>query len=114
MSYEYKAKEVGNRLQLLRKRQGLTQQEMADKLGVTIKHYGAVERGTTGFSIDCWCKVCSYYGISLDYFIFGDTVGKKSNVFLRRYGKRLERLTREEYNEFDKIMSLVLRGIETK
>lgn len=114
MGYEYIAKDVGKRLKEIRKKSGKTQQQMSDMLGMSIKHYGAVERGITGFSLENWGKVCESLGVSLDYLIFGNIQNDKSNNFMRKYGKRLEKLSREQYTEFDKIMDIVLRGFGSK
>ena len=38
---------LGQRLKLLRKDHNLTQENLAEKLGISVKHYSEVERGIT-------------------------------------------------------------------
>lgn len=49
-----------------------TQEEIAEKLGISVKHYSEVERGLTGLSIDNLIKLSTILGISIDYIIKGD------------------------------------------
>lgn len=114
MGYEYVAKDAGKRLKELRVRKKITQEKLAEVIDVSVKHYGALERGKVGCSLQKWSSICEFFGVSLDYIIFGDTLNSKATSFARKYSKRLEKLTLEEYNEFDKIMNIVLRGIENR
>ncbi len=60
-------KSIGERLKIQRKKQHLTQEQMAEKLDISIKHYSEAERGIIGFSLDNWIKVCEILDISMDY-----------------------------------------------
>lgn len=40
-----------------RKKQGCTQLELANKLGITERHYRALEAGTSKGSVDVWEKL---------------------------------------------------------
>ncbi len=63
--------EIGERIRCERKRNHLTQDKMAEKLSISVKHYGAVERGMTGLSIENLVKVSEIFGASLDYLVKG-------------------------------------------
>jgi len=63
--------EMGIRLKERRKMLKLTQEQMAEKLNVSIKHYGGVERGQAGFSIENLIEACNILGTDLDYLILG-------------------------------------------
>lgn len=65
--------EMGLRLKEHRKALHLTQEQMAEKLNVSIKHYGGVERGVAGLSIENLIEVSNILGIDLDYLIKGST-----------------------------------------
>lgn len=64
--------EMGLRLKEHRKALHLTQEQMAEKLNVSIKHYGGVERGIAGLSIENLIEVSNILGIDLDYLIKGN------------------------------------------
>ena len=65
--------EMGLRLKEHRKALHLTQEQMAEKLNVSIKHYGGVERGVAGLSIENLIEVSNILGVDLDYLIKGST-----------------------------------------
>lgn len=64
--------EMGLRLKKHRKALHLTQEQMAEKLNVSIKHYGGVERGVAGLSIENLIETSNILGIDLDYLIKGN------------------------------------------
>lgn len=64
--------EMGIRLKEKRKALHLTQEQMAEKLNVSIKHYGGVERGVAGLSIENLIEASNILGIDLDYLIKGN------------------------------------------
>ena len=68
---DYK-KEMGMRIRVRRKKLLLTQEEIAEQLGVSVKHFSEVERGLTGLSIENLIKLSDILGISLDYIIKGE------------------------------------------
>ncbi len=70
----YSKKSIGNRLKSQRKNLHITQEQMAEKLDISIKHYSEVERGIIGFSLDKWIQVSEILGISLDYLLLGITI----------------------------------------
>lgn len=66
--------EIGERLKNRRKELHLTQEQMAEKLDISIKHYSEAERGIIGFSMDNWIKTAAILGISLDYLLLGISI----------------------------------------
>lgn len=68
---DYRIK-MGIRLKNKRKMLKLTQEQMAEKLNVSIKHYGGVERGNAGLSIENLIEVCNILGTDLNYLILGE------------------------------------------
>ncbi|MFR2902090.1 helix-turn-helix domain-containing protein [Hungatella sp.] len=51
---------------------GLTQEELAEKIGRAYKYCQDIERGTCGMSIDTMLSIASCLNISLDYLIYGN------------------------------------------
>ena len=72
---DYKIK-MGMRLKQKRKMHKLTQEQMAEKLNVSVKHYGSVERGQAGLSIENLIEVCNILGTDLNYLILGEEAEK--------------------------------------
>ena len=63
--------EMGIRMKEQRKRLHLTQELMAEKLNISIKHYGSVERGLAGLSLENLVEVSNILGVGLDYLVKG-------------------------------------------
>lgn len=64
-------KSMGNRMKEERKKLNLTQEQMAEQLDISVKHYGGVERGNAGLSLENLVDVSTILGRSLDYIIKG-------------------------------------------
>lgn len=69
---DYKV-EMGKRLRECRLHSNLTQENMAEFLDISIKHYSEVERGITGLSVEKLIYLSNNFGVSLDYLLKGDT-----------------------------------------
>lgn len=67
-------KSMGERLKIQRKLHHLTQEQIAEKLDISIKHYSEAERGITGLSVENLIKVSELLGVSLDYLLKGITI----------------------------------------
>ena len=68
---------IGENLKLLRKRKGISQEEIANDLGLTRSSYSGYENGVAEPNIETLIKISEYYDISLDKFIKRD-LGKIS------------------------------------
>ena len=76
--HDYKV-EMGARLKEKRKALGLTQEQLAEKLNISVKHYGSVERGIAGLSIENLIEASNILGVNLDYLIKGES--QESDIF---------------------------------
>lgn len=61
-----------NNLKILRKRKGVSQQEVADFLGVARSAYGFYESGKRGLSAEMLSKLSDYYEVSIDTILGRD------------------------------------------
>lgn len=62
---------IGKRINLLRKSHGITQEQLAEELGVTIKHISSVERGVSSLSLEKMIEISQILDCTLDYLILG-------------------------------------------
>ena len=67
----YDQKKSGERIKVLRKAYGYTQEELADKLNISAGHIGKIETGSKGVSIDLMIDLAEIFQVSLDYLILG-------------------------------------------
>lgn len=58
-----------NRVRDLREDHDLTQQKVADALGITQRKYSYVETGTQPLTDELLVKLSRFYGVSTDYIL---------------------------------------------
>lgn len=63
--------ESGKRIKEMRKKAGLTQAELAEKLGITSDGMSSIERGKDGVSVDLFGVMAEVLGSSVDYLAYG-------------------------------------------
>lgn len=68
--------EMGARMKLARKELNLTQEDIAEKLGVSVKHYSGIERGVAGISLETLVNISNILNISLDYLVKGTVMSE--------------------------------------
>lgn len=67
----YSILETGKRLKRLRKEKKLTQEQLAEKIGVSTRQVRAFESGENGASIDVLVTLSEFFDTSLDYLVMG-------------------------------------------
>lgn len=75
MQVSYKA--IGRNMRAAREAAGLTQENMADSLGISLLHYGRLERGERRISLDLVANAAQVLRISIPTLLSGmahDTV----------------------------------------
>lgn len=65
-------KNIGNRLLTERKDRHYTQEQMAEKIGVSTGFYGMIERGEKAPSIEKLVKIYEKLGMDITYLLTGD------------------------------------------
>lgn len=67
----YDLVESGKRIRKLRKQNGLTQEQLADLLGVALNTISRIEVGNRGISIDLAIEFVVHFDTTLDYIFMG-------------------------------------------
>lgn len=67
----YDLVESGKRIRKLRKQNGLTQEHLADLLGVALNTISRIEVGSRGISIDLAIELAVHFDTTLDYIFMG-------------------------------------------
>ena len=71
MEHIYKATEFGMRLRKIRKKRGYTQEQLAEKLFLSIDSISNYENGKTTCMPEHVTKICQILNISADFLYFG-------------------------------------------
>ena len=72
--------ESGKRISTLRKRNGMTQENLAELLDCSVKHISHVERGSALLSLEKYVFLSDYFHCSLDYLLKGTDRDDVSNI----------------------------------
>lgn len=70
---------IGLKLAHLRKKYGMTQEQFAEALDISIKHCSSVERGKSCLSLEKLIEVSNFFDVSLDYLLKDDTLNQNSS-----------------------------------
>lgn len=62
-------KRIGKKIATLRKEHSMTQEQLAEKLSITVKHCSSVERGLSSLSLEKLIYVADLFDVSLDYLV---------------------------------------------
>lgn len=62
-------KRIGKKIATLRKQNSMTQEQLAEKLSITVKHCSSVERGLSSLSLEKLIYVADLFDVSLDYLV---------------------------------------------
>ncbi len=96
----------GERLRGLRARCGLTQEEAADKLNISLRYYQMLERGEKLGSVDILLAVSEMMNCSLDYLLKGAITGNSPLT------ARLNRLSARQRGYAERLLELWLESQE--
>ena len=79
----YDPKMCGKRIQVLRKKKGLTQLQLSFKINVSESHLRAIETGIRGASIDLLIECSEFFQVTLDYLVLGKTDPDKAEMMMQ-------------------------------
>ena len=65
----YPVRKMKNRIKDLREDHDLTQQQVADKIGITQRKYSYIETGTQPLTDELLVKLAELYEVSIDYLL---------------------------------------------
>ena len=71
---------IGKRINEKRKQAGLTQEQLAEKLGVTVGYISQCERGISKINLEKLSEICDILECDLSFFVTGST--PKSTEYL--------------------------------
>ena len=89
-------KKIGQRIREIRKKRGLTQEQLAEKTGVTDKFIGAVERGESFASFAKLEAIAKSLDCDLRHFFEIDYMDESESQLTRLIQKRVKLLSRDE------------------
>ena len=98
-------KDLGNRVRTVRRQQSFTQEQLAEKVGISASFLGHIERGTRKASLDTVVKLCNALEVSpsllLQDSLDSDLLGERNQALSDGQRKLLREISNRiiEYNE---------------
>lgn len=105
--------QIGQNIRQIREDTGLTQEKLADVLGIGDKHVSAIERGAVGLSLPTLMRICEALSVSADRVLFGarDDDDQRSAA-IRMLTERLDRLPDRQFAAVKDVMDSVLAAMD--
>lgn len=106
-------KEIGKKLQELRKRKNITQESLAEKIGLTSGHISAIERGVNAPSLDTLIMYMNAVECSADDLFSGvlENGYKTRSSFV---AEKLEKLPAAERTKILNVLEVMLQNTEIR
>jgi len=96
--------EIGKRIQGRRKQMGLTQEQLADKMDVSIQMVSNLERGNKSIRIENLIKLSEILNISTDYIL----TGKETTEDMQVLTEQMASLSQKERKMMKLLMDFCL------
>lgn len=114
LSMEDVSRQIGKKIRELRKKEGMTQEELADRADVHYTFIGAVERGETNLSLKTFLRVAEALETPVEFFLQSAEGENKSRITEKdiETGKLVHLLRKHDAVEIRKmreIITLLLR-----
>jgi len=100
--------DVGKRIKELRKEQQLTQQQLAEKVGITYVQIGRYETGKSNASADVLQKVAGALGTTTDFLMSGGNAEQLTDKELLQQFKEVELMEKEDKNTIKTLIDAFL------
>lgn len=97
-------KQIGVRISNRRKQLNYTQEQIAEKMGVSIQMVSNLERGNKAIKIENLLKISEILNVSTDYILTGKHTEKDSSSVLDRISK----LSDSDYKMIDMLIEYCL------
>ncbi len=67
--------EIGQRIRRVRKAKGISQEQLAEAVGISVTHMSHIETGNTKLSLEVFAGVARALGAGADELLFGQSAG---------------------------------------
>ena len=88
-------KDLGNRVRTVRRQQSLTQEQLAEKVGISASFLGHIERGTRVASLETLVAICNTLNVTPEYLLSASL-----HTFDQRMPEGLSEHDRTKLSEF--------------
>ena len=76
--------EIGESVKAVREERGMTQEQLAERIDVSVQFVSDLERGVTGVSLATLKNICTVLGVSSDRILFNKTSGPDTDLIANK------------------------------
>lgn len=101
--------QIGERCRRARETAGYTQEQLAERIGVSTQFLSDAERGVTGMSVSTIIKLCQILSISTDFLLLGQDTANNAESPLSIF-TRIQRLSPQEQEIIEAVSNLMIKS----
>lgn len=94
---------MGIRISERRKELNLTQEKLAEKMGVSLQTISCIELGKKAIRPENLANLCSHLNVSADYILYG----KRDEKLMNELTSKLSELSSEEYSIVESLVTFL-------
>ncbi|MBE6604441.1 MAG: helix-turn-helix transcriptional regulator [Ruminococcaceae bacterium] len=102
---------MGDRIKEYRKKRCLTQEQLAERVDVTLEYISQIERGLKVPSMQVFIKLVEVLDVSADYLL-RDLVSTRNLYGDKQLGSKLERLTPKQRVALEALIDVYIEYLE--
>ena len=102
---------MGDRIREARKKVGLTQDQLSEKLDVSLAYISEIERGLKMPSMQLFIKLVEILDVSADYLL-RDAVSTRNLYGDKQLGRKMERLTPKQRVALDALIDTYIEYLD--
>jgi len=108
--YNYDAKEFGNRIKIIRKKNKMTQEQLAEMLFLSVDSISKIENGKVMCMPEHVVHICEIFEVTTDYLYFGyEMFLKRENDVVININKMLAKCDDSDLARLEKAITLFLK-----
>ncbi len=104
--------DVGKKIRTKRLELGMTQEKLAEEIGISTAYLGCIERGERGLYVETMVKIANSLGCTPDYFL-SDSIQKVEPFFAHEWARLTKSLNKEEKQLVLNTAEILVNGLKT-
>lgn len=97
---------IGGRIKAERKKLGISQEQLAEEVNVSMHYIYEIERGMKSMSLETLINICEALELSADYVLFGNRKGSQGSFYRKLDEMNTDRRIRAE-SAFEAILPYI-------
>lgn len=100
-------KEIGRKIKKARENKGYTQEQLAEKVNLSVQHISVIERGLKAPKLDTFIRIANVLGVNAD-FILSDSLNVSAKLMASDLYRRMEGISEKEKLRILKVVELLI------